>query len=242
MRSSVMPVRILVTGFGPFPGIPYNAAEALVRTLAEDAQPPEIELSTEIVPVLWADARAVARNAIARMKPHAVLHFGVSKRASVFEVESRALNISGQKRDQRGAMRPAQMLVRSGDTTLNATLPAPLLVRALRKRGYPAQLSRDAGRYLCNALFYWSLTDALMGGPRVAFIHIPALGIEAAARSRLTMEQIIGGARVLIRESSGAILSAATIEAKRNGGSGGHGSQALYVNRRSGGMVWYERG
>lgn len=228
MRSSIMPVRILVTGFGPFPGVTCNASEALVRRLGSGSFLPEVALSTEVIPVLWAGARAVARAAISRAKPHAVLHFGVSKRVTAFEVESQAFNRGGQKRDQHGFVRHAQPLVRFGQTVLPATLPASALVRALRRDGYPAQLSRDAGRYLCNALFYWSLSDALGGSPRIAFVHIPSLGIDAPLGSRLTMDDIVGGAETLIRESAIAVLGAGMIESKRNGRSATHGSQALY--------------
>jgi pyroglutamyl-peptidase len=60
---------------------------------------------------------------------------------------------------------------------LGATLPAALLVRQLGLAGIPASLSRDAGRYLCNATLYGSLLHgrSLPHPPRVGFVHIPAL-------------------------------------------------------------------
>ena len=95
---------------------------------------------------------------------HAVLHFGVSKRSSGFEIETRAFNMSGRKEDQAGMVRRANALVRTGKPVLTATLSPLGLVRALRKDGFPAALSEDAGRYLCNALFYWSLYDGESDG------------------------------------------------------------------------------
>ncbi len=48
-------------------------------------------------------------------------------------------------------------------------------VHALRQAGVPAKLSRDAGRYVCNALAYRAYQWAAAGPkPRLAvFVHIP---------------------------------------------------------------------
>ena len=186
-------VRVLVTGFGPFPGVGCNASAEVARALASS---PGIELFTAIIPVEWDRARAVAREAIARTKPHAVLHLGVSKRATGFEIETRALNAARPKLDQAGGARLAGQLARGGPPVQPATLSPARLLSALRQGAFPAQLSRSAGHYLCNALYYWSLADARAGGPLVGFVHMPALGIEPPARACLTLDVAIAGARV----------------------------------------------
>lgn len=201
-------VRVLVTGFGPFPGAPHNASASLVTALAQSAQIHGIELFAEVIPVMWADAGKAAREAIARVEPHAVLHFGVSKRATGFEIETRAFNASGPKQDHAGVVRPSRPLDRSGMRVLFATMPPAILLRALRRGGFPAQLSRNAGRYLCNAVFYWSLSDAGSSGRLVSFIHIPALAPDAKAGQRFSLKDAIAGAHVLIRASAQAVLLA----------------------------------
>ncbi len=200
-----------------------------------------MEIATAIIPVIWASARAAARQAAARFQPHAILHLGVSKQAAGFEIETRAFNISGPKEDHAGVVRSEKPLVRAGKPVLMSTLPALDLVEALAKDGFPAALSEDAGRYLCNALFYWSLCDAEAHGRLVSFIHMPALGAEDAAEARLTMEEAVEGARILVRACAEAVLRAKQDGISQRGGSIGHGSQALYRNGRSGGRV-AERG
>ena len=187
--------------------------------------------------MVWANARAAARQAVARFQPHAILHFGVSKQAAGFEIETRAFNISGPKEDHAGAVRPEKPLVRAGKPVLMSTLPAHDLVEALAKDGFPAALSEDAGRYLCNALFYWSLCDAQAHGQLVSFIHLPALGAADAVEPRLTMEEAVEGARILVRASAEAVLRAREDGLSQSGGSIGHGSQALHRNGRSGGRL-----
>ncbi len=60
------PVRVLVTGFGPFPGVEQNASASVVRALALSGALPGIELFAEVIPVEWTQARAAARHAIAK--------------------------------------------------------------------------------------------------------------------------------------------------------------------------------
>ena len=204
--SATSPVRVLVTGFGPFPGVPHNASAELVNGLARSAKVPGVQHFTEIIPTVWAGARAAMRGAAGRVKPHAILHFGVSKRCTGFEIETRAVNMSGPKADDAGQVRPGTALQLSGKPVLRATLPPFELLRALRLEGFPAQLSGNAGRYLCNALFYWSLADAGEDGPLVSFIHIPAPG--ADVQTRLTPGDAAAGAHVLIRASAQAVLRA----------------------------------
>jgi pyroglutamyl-peptidase len=206
--SSRTAVRVLVTGFGPFPGVPYNASAALVTALALSPPAPGIELFAEIIPVIWADARQAAREAIARARPDAVLHFGVSKRARGFEIETRAFNLSGPKKDHAGLARPARQLERAGTPVLFATLPPAILLRVLRRNGYPAQLSRSVGRYLCNAIFYWSLLERWPNAPLTGFIHMPALGLEESVRPCLNLTSAVEGAHVLVRASAQAVRSA----------------------------------
>ena len=227
-------VRVLVTGFGPFPGIPHNASTSVALALEDSPVTPGVDIATAIIPVVWATARLAARKAVARFRPHAVLHFGVSKRASGFEIETRAFNMSGRKEDQAGMVRRANALVRAGKPVLTPTLPPLDLVRALRKDGFPAALSEDPGRYLCNALFYWSLYEGESDGRLVSFVHMPAIGAEAEVRPRLTMEEAVAGARILVRASAEAVLRAKQDELSQRGEIIGHGSQTLHWNGRSG--------
>jgi pyroglutamyl-peptidase len=215
-------VRLLATGFGPFPGIERNVSAEVV--LALPARLAGIEIAVETIPVDWAKARTIAREAVVRVKPHAVLHFGVAKRASGFEIETRAFNMCGAKRDHTGAVRPAGQLARAGAAMLPATLPPDALLTALRLGGFPALRSRCAGRYLCNAVYYWSLADSHAGGPLTAFVHMPAIGF---AKSCLTLDQAIAGAYVLVRAAAQAVLCARRTgnrERDRHGPQGFHGA------------------
>ena len=211
----------------------YNASASLVLALENSPAAPGLDVATAIIPVVWASARAAVRRAAARFQPHAILHFGVSKQVFGFEIETRAFNMSGPKEDRAGMVRPETPLVHAGKPVLMSTLPPGDLVGALTKDGLPAALSSDAGRYLCNALFYWSLFDGEAAGRLVSFIHMPALGAATEVQPRLTMEDAVAGALILVRAGAEAVLRAKQSGVSQRVGGIGDGSQTFHRNGRS---------
>ncbi len=208
MTHGTRPVRVLATGFGPFPGVDVNASAQLVEALACSPAVPGIQITTAVLPVVWAEARAVLDITLARHKPHAVIHLGVSQRAPCFEVETRAFNKSGLKADHLGRVRAPIDLLPGGPAVLTATLPPTALLGALSRHGYPAKLSKFAGLYLCNAVLYWSLTFTRHGDPLVGFVHIPAFGVPLQIQPRLALKDAVQGTRILVRAAASAVIRA----------------------------------
>jgi pyroglutamyl-peptidase len=171
--------RILVTGFGPFPGQPFNASAALVSALAEDGAVAALpaRIATHILPTDWRQAPALAARLAEQFQPDAIMHFGISSKVRHFEIETRAFNAAHRLPDCAGGLPGGYHVLRGAPPVLDATLPADLLIRRLRLAGVPASLSKDAGRYLCNATLYHSLAWKSRPGarPRVGFIHMPSL-------------------------------------------------------------------
>jgi pyroglutamyl-peptidase len=248
LRNSICPaappVRVLVTGFGPFPGVPVNASATVAEALMRTAPIAGVNLFAEVIPVDWDHAAEVSREAIAKHRPHAILHFGVAKRAAKFEVETRALNMSTAREDNNGRKRGARCLEAGGPLVRESTLPAGLLLRALRQSGYPAVLSRNAGRYLCNAILYTSLGAASgNGGPLVAFVHLPAFGVEGNVSPLFTLDDAVDGARILVRASAAAVLRTRRLESAPMQRRRERGPESFHGVRRNGGRVlWRERG
>jgi pyroglutamyl-peptidase len=170
-------MRVLLTGFAPFPGVPVNATMALVPQLADRAKShfPGTKLSAGVLATEWLAAPRQLDILLAQARPDLILHFGVSGRARGFEIELRGQNRCLPAADAGGAL-PVSAAVRAdGPEILRVSLPVNYLVARLRRRGIPAFVSRDAGGYLCNATLYHSLAAArAQPGRRVGFIHIPA--------------------------------------------------------------------
>jgi pyroglutamyl-peptidase len=187
-------MRLLITGFGPFPGMPRNPSAALARRVA--ASPRwrvlGIDVTCRILTTAYAALATELDPALAE-RPDAVLLIGVAGRSKRIRVEWRATS-------RRSTLFPdvageTAGSVASGRTVARRSPIAPIKpLRALRAQKLPSRISRDAGRYLCNASYHRAL--AL---PRpVLFIHIPkpprpARG-KAGPRQRLTYDERLGAA------------------------------------------------
>lgn len=206
MRAAALQARtaVLITGFGPFPGVPVNATMQLLPALAGAAskQFPDVHFTAEVLPTEWAAGPRRLERLLAEVQPDLALHFGVSSRARGFEIESRAQNVRAAQPDASGVP-PVGLAIRDGGAGhLAASLPVQHIVTRLRRRGIPAFVSRDAGAYLCNAALYHSLSCARdTPGRRVGFVHIPASLARPGGANRgrtgacpLTWEQALDGA------------------------------------------------
>lgn len=184
---------------------------------------PGIDLRTAVLPVSWSEAVEMNRALVARHDPDAILHFGVSKRAAGFVIETCAYNIRDGRRDNQGRTCARDRIFPSMPEIQRSTLPCAELAAALRRSGLPARLSTDPGRYLCNTVLFASLCEAAAyGGPRVAFIHVPALGVVTDTPPALSESGLLEGSRILIRTAARAVLRERTggrMGVKRNAAS-----------------------
>jgi pyroglutamyl-peptidase len=190
--------RVLLTGFGPFPGVADNPSAWLAETLAQRAaRDADAELHARILPTIWQDAQFMPR-LYEELQPHVMIHFGVSERAKTFRIERSAHNRAARRADARGLMPLAPTIHAHGADRFDTELPAAALAAHLRACGVPAASSRSAGSYLCNFLYYHSLAWARgQADPRLAlFVHIPPLRGRA---DPLGQEALLRGGHEILR-------------------------------------------
>lgn len=169
---------ILLTGFGPFPGVDSNATAELIPELIEAARArfPEHQVIGEVLPVEWSRAPQVLKRLLSGAKAVLALHFGVSHEAHGFQIELVGRNVRGARHDATGELPKRETVIAAGPAMLASTLPAERIVARLSRGGFPCCTSNNAGTYLCNALMYHSLTAArALPTPFLSgFIHVPA--------------------------------------------------------------------
>src|ERR1700732_4704154 len=92
--AMIRPLRILITGFGPFPGAPFNPTEPLVARLLRLRRPAfsDVELSGHIFPVTYKAVDRELPQVLAKHRPQALLMFGLASRTAHVRVETRARN------------------------------------------------------------------------------------------------------------------------------------------------------
>ena len=69
--------------------------------------------------------------------------------------------------------RPDERAIVPGNPALPGRAPFSRLLGAARATRVPTRMSRDAGRYLCNYVYWRALEASRSGTPLVQFIHIP---------------------------------------------------------------------
>lgn len=195
---------VLLTGFGPFPGVERNASADLALTLARMAAErySDVRFVADVVPVDWHLAPLRICDLVSQHRPEVSLHFGVSARATGFVIEAHAYNATQPMPDDNGQTAESIDLVSGDRPRRSATLPVRRIVRDLRAAGFPAELSSDPGRYLCNAVLYHSLRHATRTQPRLraGFIHIPATlgsGVDGEKSLISWPDTIMGGLQLV---------------------------------------------
>jgi len=200
-------MRVLLAGFGPFPGAPLNPSAAVAQALARRRRPAlaDLDRSLHVFPTAYAAVDHDLPKLFAD-KPDIILIFGLAGRRRQICIETRARNALTVLFPDASGQRPSTGVIEAGRTeALLGRAPFHHLLCAARANNVPIRLSRDAGRYLCNYVYWHALKRALPHGTLVQFIHIPALArpaqpLRRGARKRrpLTLKQVIAAAESLL--------------------------------------------
>jgi len=173
--------RILLTGFGPFPGVEDNPTSRICATL--DGQKIEgCTVHSAIFTVRFSSIEADLASAWDACCPQIVLLTGVAIRRESIGIEIRAVNRREAQRPDAEGTTPGEEEPLSKNMPLDASLDsnanATAILEALRLQELPAEISDDAGRYLCNGVFFHALerSRSLSHAPICVFLHLPQVG------------------------------------------------------------------
>lgn len=202
-------LRILVTGFGPFPGAPYNPTPALVKRLTALRRPAFSDVA--LIPYVFDVSYGAVDRDLPRLldehKPHALLMFGLAQRTRHVRIETRARNAVTQLWPDAAHTRVRKRAIAGARDALTFGPHTSRLLRAALGSGVDARLSRDAGSYLCNYLSWRGIEAICMDeGPAVAaFIHVPLVarpGVPrlAGKRHRMTLDELVDAGEAILLE------------------------------------------
>lgn len=162
--------RLLVTGFGPFPGIAKNPSGEIARRVAASPRWRLLGVDAEalVLPTAYASVETALVPALGRGFD-AVLMIGVAVRARTVRIERRAANRASILLPDAGGRRRTVLAFGPGATHRHSIVAASRILHRLRRLALPCALSQDAGQYLCNAAYFAALAEAAP----VLFLHIP---------------------------------------------------------------------
>jgi pyroglutamyl-peptidase len=186
---------LLLTGFGPFPGVTDNPSGMLAESLAQ-APPAGMSVAATVLPVTFAESPGaleafVAANAEPR--PVLLLSMGVHPDEGFrLERTARAMPTS-TKPDEAGGTGLDDGL-RAADRERSTDLDLEHLVGELAQLAAPhggVRVSNDAGGYVCD----WTYQHLLQHGERLGvpalFLHVPPIEHVALADQRRVVERLL---------------------------------------------------
>ncbi|XP_068663250.1 uncharacterized protein [Aristolochia californica] len=183
-------VIVHVTGFKKFHGVTENPTETIVSNLKEftgkKGLPKGLVLgSCEVLETAGLGALASlyqmfesGLNSKTSSSGRVILvHFGVNSGAIRFAIEQQAVNEATFRCPDELGWKPQKVPIVPSDggisRTRETTLPVNEITKSLAKMGYEVTPSEDAGRFVCNYVYYHSLRFAEQNGIRSLFVHVP---------------------------------------------------------------------
>jgi pyroglutamyl-peptidase len=193
---------ILLTGFAPFGGERTNPSWEVASWL-DGKEIGGATIHTLELPVNCRRAAKAVTDAIARMKPAAVLGLGQAGGRPSLSIEKVAVNLADERAaHETGGGTNAKPIVPKGPDAYFARLPISPILRAIARAGIPATLSLSAGVYVCNTVMYSTL-HALRSSPDVpaGFIHLPYTAAQAAhhrATASMSVDLMTAGVEIAL--------------------------------------------
>jgi pyroglutamyl-peptidase len=196
--------KVLISGFKPFGGATLNPSELLVNVLEQD-QIPGVELFTVVLPVEFDRSAEILLEKVKQIQPDLVIAFGQAEGRTAINPEKIAINLDDARiPDNSGDERKDVVIDKNGSDSYVTTLPIEMMVDAMKRAGYPAEISLSAGTFVCNHIFY-KLQKTLSGSNiRSGFVHLPLVTEQSSEfPGKFTMEL-----EDMVSATKAAILSA----------------------------------
>jgi len=191
-------MRVLLTGFGPFPGVPRNPSQLIVERLSREKRFHNLELHSLVLPTTYDIAPRLLVNSIRTICPDVCISLGVGGNMSL-RLERNARNLgTAPAPDQSGVVRMG-VIKADGLPAYSSTLPLATIHAALLKKGVPVEFSDNAGGYVCNHVFYSAMyfINSLKLQSRCGFIHVPPAE-ESEVESAMSISAVTDAVEVIV--------------------------------------------
>lgn len=190
-------MRIVLTGFEPFGGDITNASAEVLSLVERDWAGPT--LSTHVLPVSFTGAAEALEQLLRIHRPDVLVCLGEAGGRSAITPERWAHVIADARIPDNSGDQPRNARLDDDAERIGTTVPLQPVVEAIRRAGIPAEISEDAGRFVCNATY----RAGLRAMPAAVFIHLPAIrppghtagvGVETDGRSASNVQMTLADA------------------------------------------------
>ena len=164
--------RLLITGFRPFGGAPSNPSWEAVRLL-----PDEIDgwaVKKACLPVEFGRAGETLVRLAESFHASMVISVGLAAGRTAVTPEMIAVNLRDARIPDNAGRQPAgERIDPDGPDGIFSDLPVRAMTDGLTAAGFPAAVSRSAGTFVCNDVFYQLMRRFGRSAVRCGFVHVP---------------------------------------------------------------------
>ncbi|KAK7160223.1 hypothetical protein R3I93_008002 [Phoxinus phoxinus] len=179
---------VVVTGFAPFRQYVVNPSWEAAKGLKMAGLGLGIDVHIMEIPVSYANSQEVLDDIWQTMTPKVVIHLGIAPGSKGITLEQTGKNHCYKDRDVSGLYPVHHCCIEGGPGQLDSIIDMRSLSKHLKNMGLDVIYSRDAGRYLCDFVYYYSLYH---GQGKAALIHVPASGSLASPERLVPQLQTI---------------------------------------------------
>ncbi|XP_022818164.1 pyroglutamyl-peptidase 1-like [Spodoptera litura] len=171
--------RVLLTGFGPFPGAETNVSWEGVKSLNKEEIENELDINLfqEQIEVRYGFVDGCVPKLWAKYQPDLTIHVGVKPGITTLALESQASREGYDRVDTAFSCPVEQKHSCDGPEVIRTELSLKELEEQFNKSSpveeLKAEVSIDAGKYVCEYTYYTSLVHGPHCPQRTLFIHIP---------------------------------------------------------------------
>ena len=181
-------LKILLTGFNKFSNLEYNPTEFIVNKINQQQRQRRstLSISTKIFQTESLLTGKKIQKLILQTRPDAIICLGVSIGIKDIKLELLARNAYLPSLKVKLKLKALKPIIPNGRPYYWSTLPIDGIVRSLKKNGFPVAISKDAGTYECNQVFYLAryVLESIGQDSEImcGFIHTPLMSEQLNVR------------------------------------------------------------
>eukprot|EP01024_Parvocaulis_polyphysoides_P059348 TRINITY_DN6413_c0_g1_i1.p1 TRINITY_DN6413_c0_g1~~TRINITY_DN6413_c0_g1_i1.p1 ORF type:complete len:238 (-),score=21.88 TRINITY_DN6413_c0_g1_i1:386-1099(-) len=199
-------LKFVVTGFNSFHGVDDNPSAMLAQDINSGFYKfCDEELSLSVILNVAADdvkqwivgqQHKMASKDLTDDAQVIWLHMGVNIKAECFTLETRAANNATFRCPDNKGWCPQNEKIEPNkplNSHLYSDLDVEQITACLRLKNFDVELSDDAGKFVCNWIYYLSLQDSLQfpGKWHSLFVHVPPLDVYTLQQQEVFLKSLI---------------------------------------------------
>ncbi|CAG9795983.1 unnamed protein product [Diatraea saccharalis] len=186
---------VMITGFGPFINHPVNASWEAVKLMNKEEieKKHNIQLIQQEISVTYEDVNKFVPAIWDTFDPKLMIHVGVSSSAECLTLEMQAHRKGYHRKDHLDNCPVNYTCPAEGGVRLHTKLNVEQLCKEFNDSCPPehntkALPSKDAGRFLCEYIYYTSLCK---DNSRTLFVHVPDMHVYSAEQTARSLEHLL---------------------------------------------------